>query len=92
MKRRVLVGASEMFPHPPRAPTEETYYERDKLIVPIGSAPHHVCLGVYRRDCHHCAEECITVVPNVEEHTITQSVLALEQPAAWKALESFAGY
>ena len=27
---------------------------------------------------------------NVEEHTITQSVLALEQPAAWKALESFA--
>ena len=29
---------------------------------------------------------------NVEEHTITQSVLALEQPAAWKALESFAEY
>ena len=27
---------------------------------------------------------------NVEEHTITQSVLDLEQPAAWKALESFA--
>ena len=29
---------------------------------------------------------------NVEEHTITQSVLALEQPADWKALESFAEY
>jgi hypothetical protein len=29
---------------------------------------------------------------NVEEHTITQSVLALEQPAAWKALENFAEY
>ena len=29
---------------------------------------------------------------NVEEHTITQSVLALEQPAAWKALETFAEY
>jgi DDE superfamily endonuclease len=29
---------------------------------------------------------------NVEEHTITQSVLALEQPGAWKALESFAEY
>ncbi|HKM56789.1 MAG TPA: hypothetical protein VJY33_25515 [Isosphaeraceae bacterium] len=29
---------------------------------------------------------------NVEEHTITQSVLAREQPAAWKALESFAEY
>ena len=31
-------------------------------------------------------------VLNVEEHTITQLVLALEQPAAWKALESFAEY
>ena len=29
---------------------------------------------------------------NVEEHTITQSVLALERPADWKALESFAEY
>jgi len=29
---------------------------------------------------------------NVEEHTITQSVLALEQPATWRALESFAEY
>ena len=27
---------------------------------------------------------------NVEEHTITQSVLALERPADWKALETFA--
>src|SRR5512135_3779055 len=29
---------------------------------------------------------------NVEEHTITQSVLALDRPADWKALESFAEY
>ena len=29
---------------------------------------------------------------NGEEHTITQSVLALERPADWKALESFAEY
>jgi hypothetical protein len=29
---------------------------------------------------------------NVEEHTITQSVLAPERPAAWKALQSFAEY
>jgi hypothetical protein len=29
---------------------------------------------------------------NVEENTITQSVLTLEQPAAWKALENFAEY
>jgi hypothetical protein len=29
---------------------------------------------------------------NVEEHTITQSVLAVERPDDWKALESFAEY
>jgi hypothetical protein len=29
---------------------------------------------------------------NVEEHTVTQSVLALDRPADWKALESFAEY
>ncbi len=29
---------------------------------------------------------------NVEEHTVTQSVLALDQPGAWKALEAFAEY
>src|SRR5512133_4054462 len=29
---------------------------------------------------------------NVEEHTITQSVLALDRPADWKAMESFAEY
>jgi hypothetical protein len=29
---------------------------------------------------------------NFDEHTITQSALALEQPPAWKSLESFAEY
>jgi hypothetical protein len=29
---------------------------------------------------------------NVEEHTVTQSVLTLERPAEWKALENFAEY
>ena len=43
-----------------------------------------------RRGFHHFAEWITAMVLNVEEHTITQSVLALEQPAAWKALESFA--
>ena len=38
------------------------------------------------------AEWITAMAINVEEHTITQSVLALEQPAAWKALESFAEY
>ena len=43
-----------------------------------------------RRGFHHFAEWITAMAINVEEHTITQSVLALEQPAAWKALESFA--
>ena len=43
-----------------------------------------------RRGFHHFAEWITAMALNVEEHTITQSVLALEQPAAWKALESFA--
>ena len=29
---------------------------------------------------------------NVEEHTITQSVTAIERTADWKAMESFAEY
>ena len=36
------------------------------------------------------AEWVTAMAINGEEHTITQSVLALERPAHWKALESFA--
>jgi hypothetical protein len=45
-----------------------------------------------RRGFRRFAEWITAMVLNVEEHTITQSVLALEHPAAWKALESFAEY
>ncbi len=38
------------------------------------------------------AEWVTALALNVEEHTITQSVLAIERPDDWKALESFAGY
>jgi DDE superfamily endonuclease len=38
------------------------------------------------------AEWITALALNVEEHTITQSVLALDRPADWKALESFAEY
>ena len=38
------------------------------------------------------AEWITAMAINVEEHTITQSVLALERPADWKAMESFAEY
>ena len=43
-----------------------------------------------RRGFRRFAEWITAMAINVEEHTITQSVLALEQTAAWKALESFA--
>jgi hypothetical protein len=47
----------------------------------------------FTRKGHHRFAEWITAMAlNVEEHTITQSVLALEQPGDWKALESFAEY
>jgi hypothetical protein len=45
-----------------------------------------------RRGVRRFAEGITAMALNVEEHTITQSVLALEQPAAWKALETFAEY
>jgi hypothetical protein len=38
------------------------------------------------------AEWVTALALNVEEHTITQSVLAIERPGDWKALESFAEY
>ena len=45
-----------------------------------------------RRGFRRFAEWITALALNVEEHTITQSVLALERPDAWKALESFAEY
>jgi hypothetical protein len=38
------------------------------------------------------AEWITALALNVEEHTITQSVLAIERPDDWKAMESFAEY
>jgi hypothetical protein len=43
-----------------------------------------------RRGFRRFAEWITAMALNVEEHTITQSVLALDRPAAWKALETFA--
>jgi hypothetical protein len=45
-----------------------------------------------RRGFRRFAEWITAMAINVEEHTITQSVLALERPADWKAMESFAEY
>ena len=47
----------------------------------------------FTRPGHRRFVEWVTALAlNVEEHTITQSVIALERPADWKALETFAEY
>jgi hypothetical protein len=53
------------------------------LLRPFASA--------FTRPGHHRFFEWITAMAlNVEEHTVTQSVLAIERPADWKAMETFA--
>ncbi len=45
-----------------------------------------------RRGYRRFFEWITAMAINVEEHTVTQSVLALDRPADWKAMESFAEY
>src|SRR6059058_6074452 len=47
----------------------------------------------FTRPGHRRFVEWVTALAlNVEEHTITQSVVALERTDDWKAMESFAEY
>ena len=47
----------------------------------------------FTRPGHRRFAEWVTALAlNVEEHTITQSALAVERPADWKAMETFAEY
>src|SRR3954468_632074 len=47
----------------------------------------------FTRPGHRRFVEWVTALAlNVEEHTVTQSALAIERPADWKAMESFAEY
>ncbi len=56
-----------------------------RLLLPFVSA--------FTRPGHRRFVEWVTaLVLNVEEHTITQSVVAIERTADWKAMESFAEY
>src|SRR4051794_15460456 len=56
-----------------------------RLLQPFASA--------FTRPGHRRFVEWVTaLVLNVEEHTITQSVVAIERLADWKAIESFAEY
>jgi hypothetical protein len=56
-----------------------------RLLRPFASA--------FTRPGHRRFVEWVTALAlNVEEHTITQSVVAVERTADWKAMESFAEY
>jgi DDE superfamily endonuclease len=62
-----------------------------KLLWSIWQALLAPFACAFSRRGHRRFVEWITALAiNVEEHTLTQSVLALERPADWKAMESFA--
>jgi Transposase DDE domain len=49
-------------------------------------------LGFTQRGKQRFVQWCTGLALNVEEHTITQSLIALDRVGDWKALESFAEY
>src|SRR5512142_2282934 len=50
-------------------------------------------LAAFTRPGHRRFLEWVTALAlNVEEHTVTQSVVAVDRVADWRALESFAEY
>jgi len=51
-----------------------------------------LALGFTRRGTQRFAEWVTGLALNVEEHTVTQSLVGLDRPQDWKALESFAEY
>ncbi len=51
-----------------------------------------VALGFTRRGQQRFVQWVTGLALNVEEHTITQSLIALDRPQDWKALEAFAEY
>jgi len=52
----------------------------------------HFAWGFSRPGYRRFAEWITAMALNVEEHTVTQSSLAVERPFDWKAMESFAEY
>ena len=51
-----------------------------------------LAVGFTRRGQQRCVEWVTGLALNVEEHTITQSLIGLDRVRDWKALESFAEY
>ena len=56
-------------------------------LVHLASSAQAFAWSFTHRGFRRFVEWVTAMAINVEEHTITQSVLALERPAAWKALE-----
>ena len=75
------------------APYQETRHDaRYAPLVHLASLARSFAWAFTRRGFRRFAEWITAMAINVEEHTVTQSVLALERPADWKAMESFAEY
>jgi DDE superfamily endonuclease len=51
-----------------------------------------LAMGFTQRGKQRFVQWCTGLALNVEEHTITQSLIGLGRPGDWKALESFAEY
>src|ERR1700686_5565798 len=51
-----------------------------------------MALGFSRQGEKRFVEWATGLALNIEEHTITQSLVGLDRPQDWKALESFAEY
>ena len=63
------------------------------LLWSIWQALLQAFAWAFTRPGHRRFAEWVTALAlNVEEHTITQSTLAIERPADWKAMETFAEY
>src|SRR4051812_5017749 len=63
------------------------------LVWPLWHRLLHPSAPAFTRPGYHRFVEWVTALAlNVEEHTITQSVTAIERTADWKAMESFAEY
>src|SRR4030081_657274 len=51
-----------------------------------------IAVGFTQRGKQRFVQWATGLALNVEEHTVTQSLIALDRPEDWKALESFAEY
>ena len=71
---------------------QEVRDESYPAVVALASLLLSIALGFTHRGKQRFVEWVTGLALNVEEHTITQSLVALDRAADWKALETFAEY